>query len=48
MSLCYRSHGEVFDLKVVYKAVHRTVHKAVYGIVLIGTKISSKSVWFML
>lgn len=48
MSLCYRLHSVVFDLKTVYKAVHRTVHKAVYGTVLVGTEISSKFVRFVL
>lgn len=48
MSLCYQSHGVVFDLKTVYKAVHRAVHKVVYGIVFIGTEISSMIVRFML
>lgn len=44
MSLCYRLHGVVFDLKTVYKAVH----KAVYGIAFIGAEISSKIVRFVL
>ena len=47
-SLCYRLNGVVFDLKAVYKAVHRTVHKAEYGIVFIGMEISPKFVRFVL
>lgn len=41
-------NGVVFDLKAVYKAVHRTVHKAEYGIVFIGMEISPKFVRFVL
>lgn len=48
ISLCYRLNGVVFDLKAVYKAVHRTVHKAEYGIVFIGMEISPKFVRFVL